>query len=121
MSDEATVVVVGSWFTVCVIEATLFSQPSVPVKLAVMVWLPTPCVELFELALPWPGETVPGRLGPSSKTTVSMGVLEATMSADTVAVEVADWPNSEDAGGAPMVVKSDGGGGVRARTVRTTS
>ena len=46
------VVVVASRFTVCVNESTLFSQPSVPMKLAVIVCTPTPSVDVFKLALP---------------------------------------------------------------------
>jgi hypothetical protein len=103
LGAEATVVVVGTVFTVCVaLAAVLASSPPLPLYWAPMVWVPVDIVDVVKVALP--PLTVPIPAGPPSmlKVTVPEGVVPE--GALTVAVKVTELPKIEGLGDRARVV-----------------
>lgn len=61
-----------------------------------MVWLPTASADVVNVATPEPFNVpVPMELPPSRKLTVPLGVPAPGDAAETVAVNVTDWPKTE--------------------------
>src|SRR5580700_9655100 len=63
-----------------------------------MLWLPTLRALVLKLALPSVSDKISIGVGPSSKTTVPVGVSELTPSGVTVAVKVTSSPNTDGFG-----------------------
>jgi hypothetical protein len=81
----------------------LFDQPVLPVKVAVMVWLPTVSAEVLNEA--WPeltGTFDAQTVNPSVNVTVPAGVPEVDV---VVEVKVTDWPKVEGFGVEVAVVR----------------
>ena len=84
----------------------LFCQPLVPVKDAVMVWLPTASVTVLNDAWPLPFTTTAEArvVAPSVKVTVPVGVPAPLFAAVIVAVKVTDCQYEEGLGADATVV-----------------
>lgn len=106
LAEEPTVVVVASLLTTCGEAESvplLLPQPVPPVKLAVMVWLPTASDDVLKAAWPEPFTDTfeASTLPPSVKVTVPTGTPLPEV---TVAVKVTDCPNTDGLGDELTVV-----------------
>src|ERR1035438_1672090 len=98
LADELTTVVVAALFTVWAAAfPLLFPHPVPPVKVAVMVWLPTARAVVLNDARPDPftGTFDAQTVEPSVKVTVPTGTPPLEV---VVEVKVTDWPKTEGFG-----------------------
>jgi len=97
-TDEATVVVLLAWLTVCVSGEPVLSLPMkllLPPYTAVIVCDATDNAAVVNVAWPALSALLPSVFVPSEKVTVPVGVPAPGNTALTVAVKVTDWPNTE--------------------------
>src|SRR5579864_2819312 len=100
LADELTVVVVASLLTTwgeALSLPLLLLQPVAPVKVAVMVLLPTARAEVLKAAWPEPSTAMfeARTVLPWVNVTVPTGMPEPEV---TLAVKVTDWPNTDGLG-----------------------
>ena len=94
--SEVIVVAVSALFTAWVSAAeALAAKFGSPPYSAVMLWLPTPRVEVLKAAVPPLSGAVPKVVAPSLKVTVPVGVPVPGATGLTVAVKLTDCPKTD--------------------------
>src|SRR5262245_29092944 len=95
LTEEATEVVVDAWLTVCVrLLELLAAKLALPLKLPLIVWLPTASALVVYMALPVASRATMVRVvAPCLSVTVPVGIPPPV--AVTVTVKVTDRPNTD--------------------------